>query len=110
MKLPKFLQGCWPKNWSQRVSSWPSEYPHRIVTHADVAALQHTMFVGGALNIAAINHLVRDEEFWRDLSRFFQGKINELEEIEMQGLPKDAAVRKVPLYCWDRSDIFYDRY
>ena len=34
-------------NWEQRVDFWPKEYPHRIVTWADVAMLKSIMVHGG---------------------------------------------------------------
>ena len=98
------LQRQESKGWSQRVNFWPSEWPHRIITYADVAAIKHIMRASGVPNVTAIDCLVKDENFWRSLSQFFQDKVNELGEVEEQWLPSNATIRKVPLYCWETEE------
>lgn len=107
LKLFKFLRLLKPKDWSQRVSFWPARYPHRIATWADVAAMQHIITTSGFLNTIAIDHLLRDEDFWQELSRFFQSKADELSETIGVAYPlarPSIAVRKVPLCCWDSEE------
>ena len=107
MRLLKFLQRLLrqrkPKDWdwSQRVSFWPSKWPHRIATYADVTAVKHLMVTSGIPGVVAIDHLVRDEEFWWDLGRFFQSKIDELDGGEVWIPMTVATIRRVPLLFWE---------
>ena len=107
MRLPKFPQRKSKiqrksKDWSDSVDFWPMGYPHRITTYADVAAMQHLMTISGVANVLAIDHLLKNEEFWWELSHFFQEEVKKLGKMElMNSLEKSSvAVRKVPLYCW----------
>lgn len=103
MRLPKFLQRK-SRNWGQRVNFWPTEYPHRITDYTDVAALQHTMALGGIMNTVAIDRLLRDEQFWWDLTDFFKEKVGQLGEIEFVPTVGRASIRKLELYCWEDAE------